>query len=232
MFTVDQQLVDKAHNRLVGRNDIYWIIGGSCSGKSTISQALSKKSRVSLYDMDAHVYGSYTSLYTTERHPANKAWLSASNPLDWQLSLSLEAFNAFNRAASAEHFDLFTDDDDINPSQNPVLVDGGITHPSLLAKIIPRENIFCIDTSRADRVNTWETSEERALMKEWIFELPNPQAKWKKFLECDELINQTIVSECQADNIELFVRDEHTSVEQLAQTVADYFGIDLTPSSN
>lgn len=227
MFTVDQDLLDKAHDSLIKRDNIYWIIGSSCSGKSTISQAIAEKSNISLYDMDTHVYGSYTSLYDIERHPANKTWLSAPNPLAWQLALSLEDFDAFNRAASVEHFDLFSDDIEANYPEQALLVDGGITHPSLLLKIVPRENIFCIDTSRADRVNEWENSEARAPMKQWVFDLPKPQAKWKKFLACDEAIKQTIVTECQANNIELFERDEHTSVKTLAQKVADYFGIDL-----
>lgn len=228
MFTLDQHLLDKAHDKLIGHNNIYWIIGGACTGKSTISRAIVAKHGISLYDMDAHVYDSYISLYSTGRHPVNKTWLSAPNPLEWQLSLSLEAFNSFNRATSAEHFDLFADDYVANYSQQPLLVDGGITHPSLLVGIIPPENVFCIDTSHAERVNTWETSESRASMKKWIFELPNPKAKWQKFLEFDEAITQTIVAECQANNIKVFVRDEHTPVETLAQKVTDYFGIEIT----
>lgn len=231
MFTVDQNLLNKAHNILAKRKNIYWIIGGSCSGKSTISQVIAEKSNVSRYDMDAHIYGSYTSRYSIEQHPANKTWLSASNPLAWQLALSLEDFDAFNRAANVEHFDLFSDDVEANNSEQTLLVDGGITHPSLLLKIVPRGNIFCIDSSRAERVNEWENSEARAPMKQWVFDLPSPQTKWKKFLACDEAINQTIVTECQANNIELFMRDEHISVEVLAQKVADYFEIEIAPFS-
>lgn len=228
MFTINQNLLSKAQNSLKGRDNIYWIIGGSCSGKSTISQAIAEKTGITLYDMDAHIYGSYISQYTLERHPANKTWLSAPNPLAWQLDLSLEDFDAFNRTANIEHFDLFTNDPEIIETQHPILVDGGITHPSLLAKIIPPENIFCLDTSREDRVNTWENAEERAQMKEWVFALSEPQAKWKKFLECDEWITQTIISECRENNIEVIVRDEQTSVEDLAQQVADYLRIKLS----
>ena len=231
MFTVDQHLLEKSHDCLIGRRDIFWIIGAASSGKSTISRTITERSNVSLYDMDAHIYGNYASLYNTERHPANKTWLSAPNPLAWQLALSLEAFNAFNRAASAEHFDLFTDDPEISDTQQPLLVDGGITHPSLLVKIIPRENIYCLDVNRAERVKAWESSEARAEMKKWIFDLPNPQVKWEKFLAFDEAIAQTIRAECKANDIECLMRDEQTSVEELAKKVAEYFGIELASSA-
>lgn len=231
MFTVDKSLMDKARDNLSNCTNIYWIIGGSCTGKSTISQAIAEKSDITLYDMDTHIYGSYINQYNIKRHPINKTWLSAPNPLAWQLNLSAEEFNAFNCAANAEHLELFADDIKNNYSERPVLVDGGITHPSLLIQIIPRENIFCIDTSRAERVNAWETAEARSQMKDWIFELQNPQKKWEKFLQFDEVITQTIISECQANHIELFIRNEQTPVEVLAQKVADYFEIEVEPFS-
>lgn len=231
MFSVDEHLLEVVQERLTGRKNIYWIIGAASSGKSTISRAISAQSQVQLYDMDAHVYGSYAGLYDSERHPANTAWLSAPNPLAWQLDLTMEAFDAFNRAASVEHFDLFSQDAEIGDVQRPVLVDGGITHPSLLAKIIPQQNIFCIHVNRAERIHAWESAEERASMKQWIFDLPDPEEKWAKFLELDEAISQTIVAECQSNQIALFERDEHTSVPFLAEKIAAYFGIELSPSS-
>ena len=227
MFSINQKLLDSAQHRLKTRNNIYWIVGGSCSGKSTISQAIAEKSDVTRYDMDAGIYGTYAERYTLESHPANKAWLSASNPLAWQLDLSIEEFDAFNRAANVEYLDLFTTDPAISQSQHAILVDGGMIHPALLMHVIPRDHIFCIDTSRENRVNLWETSTERAQMKEWIYALPNPQVKWEKFLQCDEWITQTIVKECEANHIEFFRRDDQTSVADLAEKVAASLGIKL-----
>jgi hypothetical protein len=228
LFTVNQHLLEKAHDSLKGWENIYWLIGAACAGKSTISRVISEKYGITRYDMDTLIYGNNSSLYSAERHPAATTWLSASNPLDWQLSLSLAEFDAFNRAANVEYFDLFANDLHTNYAKQPLLVDGGITHPSLLVQLIPRERIFCIDTSRAERVNAWETAEARAPMKQWVFNLPNPQAKWEKFLAFDELIAQTIVAECRANNIARFVRDDQTSVDTLALRVTVYFDIEDT----
>jgi hypothetical protein len=228
LFTINQKLLELAKKRLQNKPNIYWIIGAASSGKTTLSQALAEQSHISLYDMDAHIYGSFGELYSAEQHPTNTAWLSAPNPLAWQLALSLDEFDAFNRAASIEHFDLFTKDIEKRGSQQILLVDGGITHPSLLANIIPRENIFCVHINRHERVKAWETSEERAAMKAWIFDLPDPQVKWQKFLELDEAIAQTMVKECESHHIKLFERDAQTSIQALTQMIADYFGITLS----
>jgi hypothetical protein len=145
--------------------------------------------------------------------------------LAWQLDLSLEAFDAYNRTATVEYLELFTQDATIQTVQNPILVDGGITHPSLLMQIIPKENIVCVDANHATCVNEWETSATRAEMKQWVFNLPDPHKKWEKFLDCDALITRTIVEECEANGIKYWMRDESTTVEALSHKIAIYFGL-------
>lgn len=88
MFTLNQSLLDKAHAILWERSDLFWIIGGACSGKSTITQALAEQTGASVYDMDASIYGAFMSRYDAQRHPAATTWFSAPNPLAWALSLT------------------------------------------------------------------------------------------------------------------------------------------------
>jgi hypothetical protein len=223
LFAFDHNLLDNARFNLREDKSIYWIVGGSCTGKSTVCNAMVEKFDLVLYDMDASIYGSFIDQYDTQRHPANSAWLSADNPLAWQLDLSLEQFDAFNRVATAEYLDLFAQDKAIQSSRKPTLVDGGITHPSILAKIIPPDQIVCLDAPRATCVNLWENSAALAEMKQWIFDLPEPLEKWKKFLECDALITRTIVEECHTLGIQYWMRDDNTSVDDLLHDVSKYF---------
>ena len=87
-FSIDHSLLTKAHAKLTGYKKLYWILGGSGSGKSTISQALSAQYDIPIYDMDAHIYGSYHERYTDKKHPVNKAWANAENGLAWLLDMS------------------------------------------------------------------------------------------------------------------------------------------------
>jgi hypothetical protein len=222
MFSLNQELVERASALLGHRRDLYWVIGGACSGKSTICRAISAQTGIALYDMDEKIFGGYT--YSPQRHPASTAWFSAANPLAWVMGLSWEEFNALNRAANAEYLDLLAHDLATQPPK-PLLVDGGITHPSVLAAVIPAVQIVCIETSDEDRTQTWESAPERAEMKQWIHALPNPEEMWRKFLSHDEQMTRIIVAESHTAGIRVFTRNEMTSVEMLTGQVMEHFGL-------
>ncbi len=225
IFKVNSEYLDKAHAVLAGRPNLYWIIGGAISGKTTICGEIRARTGIAIFDMDAHIYDRYMSRYGRDRHPANRSWFSASNPLEWVLSLSWEQFDALNRAANAEYLDLLADDLVGTTGLAPLLFDGGFTHPSILAQAVPAANIACLETTGADLVESWESSEDRLVMKRWIEALPEPDEKWRKFLEFDRLIAQTIEVECREYGIKSFRRDNDTTIRELAGRIIAYFGI-------
>jgi uridine kinase len=72
-FPIDSHLLTQACRALSARERLYWIVGGAGSGKTSICQALSVQCGLPVYDMDAHIYGTYHSQFTQERHPVNWA---------------------------------------------------------------------------------------------------------------------------------------------------------------
>lgn len=225
MFAVNQALLNKARAILSQHPQIYWIIGGSCTGKSTVARAICRTGNATLYDMDEQAFGHYMSRYRMERHPASKTWFSAENPLAWSLSLSWETFDALYKTANSEYLDLMADDLARSEREYPLLVDGGITHPSILAQAIPPENIVCIEMPETERVRIWETSQERAEMREWIHQLPDPDRMWRKFLLFDKNITHTIGLESRENHIRRSFRDGECSINELAGEVAKGFGL-------
>ena len=105
-YAINQDYLSHSRAMLSKRDNLYWIVGGSGSGKTTICRALSTSHGIPVYDMDAHIYGSYHGRFTQQRHPVNKAWSSSQNGLAWLLGMSWEEFDNFNRAALPEYLDL------------------------------------------------------------------------------------------------------------------------------
>ncbi|MBE2201999.1 MAG: hypothetical protein IAE79_25550 [Anaerolinea sp.] len=223
MFAVDQELIEQARELLQNHHHLYWVVGGACSGKSTICQAIARATGLPVYDMDEHIYGRYMPHYHPQQHPANTAWLAAPNPLAWQLALSPEAFNAFNRATTAEYLHLLATDLAPTPGA-PLLIDGGITHPSLAAQIIPAPRIVCLAVDTAVSAHIWTTDPDRAEMRDWIRALPEPEQMWQKFLACDQLISETMIADSQAAGAAVFWRDT-AAIPDLAQRIITHFGL-------
>jgi len=142
-YHLNKSLLNQSREVLKNRKNIYWIVGGSCAGKSTVGKAISQKYGLAYYDMDEYIFGKFIRRYTKELHPASWAWFSYNNPLDWALSFSSwEENNQFNIAATAEQLSLFCDDIKEMDSKQGILVDGGITNPAILARVLD-PNQFC-----------------------------------------------------------------------------------------
>ena len=211
-------LLDHATDSLSCRVNLRWLIGGSGSGKSTVTRALAARTGVAVYDMDEAVFGRFR--FDPVRHPATTAWFTAANPLQWMLSLPWAEFDALYCANNAEMLDLLADDLAGRPDE-PLLIDGGITHPSVLTQVIPAGHIVCLATDDARRCHEWETAPGRAGMKGEILALPDGAALWRRFLEYDQRLTDTIGRESRAAGIRVLAWGEDTSVEDLVEQLLE-----------
>jgi hypothetical protein len=222
LHLADQHLLSHARAILHGRANLRWLIGGACSGKSTIARAISGQTGIPVYDMDEHVFGRYQ--FDPVRHPATTAWFTAENPLGWMLSQPWEAFDALYRATNAEMLDLLADDLSGRPD-DPLLIDGGISHPSVLAQVIPPERIACLEAPESFPAREWETAEHRAEMKRSVLALPDGGAMWRRFLDYDRRMTETIGQESREAGVRVFAWDEAAAVAHLAESVARYLAL-------
>jgi hypothetical protein len=224
-YTINQDLLSQSRATLSKRDNLYWVVGGAGSGKTTICRSLSTSHGIPVYDMDAHIYGAYHGRFTQQRHPVNKAWSSSQNGLAWLLDMSWEAFDSFNRAALPEYLDLLAEDlQNIKPDDS-LLIDGGICNPAIIAQVMPTDQIVCLSMPERPSSEIWQESDDRKAMKAAIYQLPNPGEAWRKFLEFDGRITGTILKECQENNICVCTRGAAEKVDVFAQRVAEILGI-------
>lgn len=221
MFATDDSLIERARAVLWPRRNLWWLIGGSGSGKTTISRAVAGRLAIPVYDMDDAFFGRFQ--LDPARHPATNAWFTAENPLGWMLSLPWPAFDALYRASNAEMLDLLAADLDGRPDE-PLLIDGGVTHPSVLARAVPAERIICLEREEASRAREWEAAATRAEMRAAVLALPDGAAMWQRFLEYDRRMTTTIGRESREQGIRVVYWDETTSLESLIVSTWDHLG--------
>jgi len=224
-FLINDDLLTQARAALSSREGLYWIVGGAGTGKTTVCRVLSARFGIPIYDMDAHVYGAYHSRFTPEHHPVNRAWSTARNGLAWLLDMSWDDFDSFNQAALPEYLDLLAEDLDATKPGGGVLIDGGISNPGLIAQVMSTYQIVCLAVPEQSSASVWEETDERKPMKEAVYQLPNPEEAWRKFLEFDDRITRTILKECQENNIPVCLWDKTASADDLAERVARVLGI-------
>lgn len=228
--TINQEYLSKARAELSRQDNVYWIVGGAGSGKTTICRALSANFSIPVYDMDAHIYGTYHSRFSEQRHPVNTAWSSSENGLAWLLNMDWEAFDNFNQAALAEYLDLLAEDLRNSPAEEGLLIDGGICNPAIIAQVLPSSQIVCLSMPQRLSAEIWEASDERLMMKDAVYQLPAGAEKWLRFIEFDGRITSTILKESQEKNIPILTRTVAEKVDAFAARVAGQLGILNAPS--
>jgi hypothetical protein len=221
MFATNEKLIKSARTILWGRRNLRWLIGGSGSGKTTLSRTVAARTGIPVYDMDEAFFGRFR--FDPARHPATTAWFAAENPLDWMLSLSWEAFDALYRASNAEMLDLLAADLAGQPDE-PLLIDGGVTHPSVLVGAVPAGRVICLEREEVARARVWDSAANRAEMKAAVLALPDGEVLWPRFLEYDRRMTATIGREsCEAE-IRVFSWDETINIESLMGFLWDHPG--------
>jgi hypothetical protein len=224
-YPINKKLLAQARDTLSQRANLYWIVGGAGAGKTTVCKIISERFGIPLYDMDAQIYGAYHGRFTPERHPVNYAWTSAPNGLEWLLHMSWDEFNSFNQATLPEYLDLLIEDVRSADQESPLLIDGGICNPGLLAQALPARQIVCLANPKLSSEDIWEGNEERQQMKTFVDQLPNPDQLWQTFLEFDRMITRTTLQECKISNIPVCTWSEKESPVELAVRVAEALGI-------
>lgn len=231
MFGVDHSLIEGAARRLRAVGGLYWVVGGSCSGKTTVCRAISERTGVPVYDMDAHVYGAYMGRYSPSRHPASCAWFRRPDALHWALTLSWNEFRSLSAAVDAEVLDLLSDDLGGRDGPAPVLIDGGITHPSVLAAAVRPEQIACLAIADSESRLIWETHPSRRDMRMAVQGTPGGQRAWTTFLEFNRRIGETAEEEAHQAGIQVHTRSAAVSTDALADAVSRGLGVAAASAS-
>jgi len=201
--------------------NVFWILGGACTGKSTLATALREYLGLHLIDMDERIYGTWVPLYSAESYPENHHWIHQVNPLEWALGLSDDAYSEHCKKVSGEYFQLLEIELGCRDNQEATIIDGGFNSLVPWIQEIQPGNVICLDIERELAITEWNSHPNRAGFKREIIALSEGEEKWKRFLELDALISSQLVQQANALEIPVIsarrADNLGTLVEQLVE---------------
>jgi hypothetical protein len=231
VFRVDERLLAECRSAMADDPRVFWLVGGAGSGKSTIARAMHEDLGIGIFDMDARIYGSYHARFSPARHPASSAWSAAPDGLSWLLEMTWEEFDAFSRASLPEYLDLFVADLAAIDAASPIIVDGGVWTPALLARVVPSARILHLRGPYTDSLALWDQPGERSGMRDAILALPSGQERWSRFLDFGRRITHTIAVESEGTGIATCVWCESEAPSAVGARVCEMLGLGRTPTT-
>ncbi|HYO44779.1 MAG TPA: hypothetical protein VES19_16390 [Candidatus Limnocylindrales bacterium] len=226
VFPVDDRLLASACERLRSHAGLRYLLGGSGTGKSTVAGALRASLGIDVIDMDARIYGTWGDRWDPARHPATSAWLSAADPLAWQLALEPEDFLRFHAAATVEALDLLADEQEESVVTTLALIDGGFGSLAAVALAVPPGDIVCLALPPGSSEAVWAADMGRRSFLEVVaavVSLPDPVAR---FLALDAALSERMVTDARQAGVAVIERAPGTSLEATARAVAGHLGLD------
>jgi hypothetical protein len=201
---------------------VYWIGGGSGSGKSTIARRLAAEHRLRLYTTD-DVMQDHAGRSTPEGCPFLHEFMAMDLDERWvnrSPEMMLDSFHWFR----GEAFDLITEDILRLPAEPAVIAEGFRLLPHLVEPLLAtrRHAVWLLPTPEFRRAvfdgrggPTWG----------FLAKTSDPDRALRNVLERDALFTSRLHDEAKRLGLNTIEVDTEVTVEDLAGRVAEAFGL-------
>ncbi len=165
--------------------NVFWLGGSPCAGKSSISQILENRFDLNIYRVDVS-FESHRTKFNSKFHPTLCNWECSTWNERWMQPIDNLVQNVIK--CYREHFSLILEDVRVLPKNKPLLVEG--------TALLPKE-VFGVLSKQSDAiwiVPTPEFQKKKYSQREWIFDIlkhcDEPQKAFQNWMERDILGRQ------------------------------------------
>jgi uridine kinase len=184
----------------------YLICGGSCAGKSTFSQMLSKKLDIEVYHVDEHIDGSHENRFDPIKHPVNHRILNKG--IYWLFDQSPKQYADSNIQIANEDLEFVKDD--IERLNTDIIIDGIWAEPSLVNSYFSNSKIIWLFPTKQHQRNVWTS---REWTKDMLSEHKDPATALKNWVDGDYETSLYLAKRVKENQLPTYVLDNAKSVD-------------------
>ncbi len=201
---------------------VIWIGGSPCSGKSSISRILAECCGLSLYAVDDSL-PRFVPHLDPQRHPTLIRWTSTAWDELWMQSQADLLAQAI--AAYREHFSLILAELQALETGGPMLVEGTALLPDLVQP-------YLVDPRRAIWIVPGEAFQHQLYPQRgaWVQGIlagcRQPQAAFRNWMDRDAAFGRWVLAETERLGLASLVVDGSRTIEQNAEKVAEWLKLE------
>lgn len=201
--------------------NVYWLNGGPCSGKTTMSKMFVKELGFQKVEDDIVKYRLYTN---AQKHPN----LQYPNPnLDWDkwFNRPLDEYKDWLNNLGKEILEFYVLDLLELDLNKPIIVDLGILPEDILG-FIDKSHIICLHTDPQEIHRLYYYRDDHKMILDCINQnTKNPKETIKN--SCNVLVSfsEDIINSCQKQGIYCLERTKDLSIQEQFEIIKNHFNI-------
>ena len=198
--------------------NIFWLGGSPCAGKSSISQILENSFDINVYRVDA-AFENHRKKFEHSLHPTLCDWESSSWNGRWMQPIDKLVQDVIN--CYREHFSLIIEDVFVFPTDKPLLVEGTALMPREVSQVLSKRDnaIWLIPTS--------DFQKEKYSQREWVYEIlkqcDNQTEAFYNWMERDIAFADFVRNEAEKFYLKWLLVDGSKTIEKNAAIIAEHF---------
>jgi hypothetical protein len=201
--------------------NVFWLGGSPCAGKSSISEILTKRYNLNLYRVD-EAFEIHVRQLDPQLHAALLKWCSATWNERWTQPIETLVQEAI--LCYREHFTLVLNDVVNLPKNKPLLVEGTALLPGGLNDVLPNLNqtIWVVPTPDFQLKHY----AERDWVSGIIRQCDDPESAFRNWMERDIQFARWIKAEAETFGARVLIVDGQQTVEENVLKIAAYFRLE------
>lgn len=201
-------------------NDVFWLGGSPCAGKSTVAGALATRFGLDLYRVD-EAFDDHARRFDPARQPTLVRWIGASANERWLQPIDVLLRDAID--CYREHVGLVMEEVLARPKPRPLLVEGTALLPAEVARVAfhERRSLWLVPAPEFQRRHYRERTWARGV----VASSDDPARAFENWMDRDVRFASWVAAEVDALGLRRFTVDGGRTVDEVAEVVAEAFGL-------
>ena len=204
--------------------NVYWLGGGSCAGKTTLGKMFEINNGFTYYNGETQKFFKQGQMDHVPLLKEIRIIRETDKNWRWLFSLQVEEMAQFFLSIAKENIPLILDEVLELAGDSKVIVDTIFGHPSDISREGNLSNAVFLIADSSFQENEWHR--RTWPKKKVIANMENPVEALKKWVQMHRMVNESIVADCERCGVDYIVTSGVIDLRESYRQVAKHFGVE------
>ena len=202
--------------------NVYWLGGGSCAGKTTLGKMLEINNGFSYYNGETQKFFKQGLMDHVPILKEFRLEKESHDNWEWFFSLPAGKMTLIFLTYARENVSLIMDEVLDVAHGGKVVIDTIFGHPSDISRVGTLSNAVFLIADSSFQENEWH---KRTWPKKVMANMENPDDVLNNWIKMHKMVNESIIADCEKCNVDYVVTSGVIDLYESYQLVATHLGV-------